>query len=804
MQSEEQNRIIDVCGQCQQRVDATDNEPFALVECPGCGQPLRVRAAFHHYEILEQIGTGGMSRVFRARDASLGRDVALKILNKECSQDGKRARQFEKEAEITARIQHPNVVRVYTAGRDQGHFYIAMELVGGGSLEGLLRDRGKLKESQVLELAVQTVLGLKAAHEAKLIHRDIKPGNILLGEDGTPKIVDFGLALFARDADGSGDIWATPYYVPPETLHHAPEDFRSDVFSLGATLYHLLLGKPPCDKDTTSLEELKRIKAIPVHVKPSVAKVSEETCAMLERSMAIKPVDRYRSYEQFLDHLRFAQRRLRRGGKGRPWPGRAKKGLAPWQWAAAAAVTVAAGAGIYAVSKKNTPTGQGSGGGQGSLVTDADPTAGSDSSTSNRFLAARDAMLAKDFGKARQYFEEIGSTAATHQPTRNWARWNAGLCALLMEDSSGAQKLYGVLAAEPAYSADQKDADLARFFTTTARGLSSPGAVPAGFAEDCPQDSVRAIGLLAAGLKNWQAGDAAAAGEALRAFQECRPPRPAGAWVDGCRRLAEPLLGDVAAIAALALPDVSKLSAADADAALTAARSALAKVTHGGPAKDKAAAQVEELAANVDKRKQQLAMEEGGQRDVDVNAEFKLVHDAAESCAALGKSYRFADAAGKLRALPVKSPEAIALRDAHALSWEQAAKFVTELLSDLARQPADGVAADAKGEPVAALFSASGDGLLARLPQGQVQKVPLAKMDGWQLCALGNDLLGRIQDSAEYYRRKQLLYFFARHMGENTLAEDLSASLKKESPEFRQQLALMNTVSITTSGDLLK
>jgi eukaryotic-like serine/threonine-protein kinase len=804
------DRIIEECGHCRQRIDVTEAEPFALVECPGCGQPVRVRAAFHHFEILEQIGTGGMSRVFRARDASLGRDVALKILNRECSQDEKRARQFEQEAEITARMGHPNVVRVYTAGRDQGHFYIAMELVGGGSLEGALRDRGKLKEGHVLELAAQMVQGLKAAHEAGLIHRDIKPGNILLSDDGTPKIVDFGLALFARDADGSGDIWATPYYVPPETLHHAPEDFRSDIYSLGATLYHLLLGKPPCNKDTNSLEELKQIKSHPIHVKPAVAKLSEETCAMLERSMAIRAGDRYRSYAEFLDHLRFAQRRLRRGGKGRPWPGRVKKGMAPWQWAAAAGIAVAAGSGLFMALQKEKPVQQG-GGMQGSLVTDADPTAGSDSSTSNRFLTARDAMQAGDFGKARQYFEEIGGNTATHQPTRNWARWNAGLCALLMEDAAGAKTIYKALAAEPLYSQGAGEAELANFFSRTSQQLSAEGTVSAGFRNDCPPDSVRAIGLLAAGLKHWQAGETAQGTALMEAFETSTPPQPTGAWVENAKKLASPWLDDVRALRTLtrfAAADVEKMPAAEAEAALSSARAALEKMKRPGLARDKAAAALATLAQAVEKRTQAVAMQEGTRRDVDVNAEFQLVHDTTAAAASLGESYRFMEAAAKLRALPVQSPEATALRDAHAGAWEKSAQFLEQLLKDIAARPMEGVVTDAKGQPVLAVLSASEGAISARLPQGAELKVVPGKMAPASLLALGEDILATVSDSDDYYRRREMLYFFALHSGRKGVAAAISTSLSREYAPFRERLAALNTVGISTSGlpdgDVLK
>ncbi|MDB6070717.1 MAG: serine/threonine protein kinase active-site signature, partial [Verrucomicrobiales bacterium] len=308
------------CPACGVLMDVTGLEPWSSVECPACSETVRVRRSFHHFTITREVGLGGMSRVFGARDESLGRDLALKILNPGLSQDDKRLRQFEREAQITASIGHPNVVKVYTAGRDQDYFYIAMELVEGGSLDDRIRKNGRLEEAWVLELAEQVVLGLKAAEDAGLIHRDIKPGNILLSSEGTPKIVDFGLAVFSRDGVHDSEIWATPYYVPPETLHGEPEDFRSDIYALGSTLYHAMMGKPLFASDSNSLSELKALKSKPADMKEAATVLSAETVAMLGHTLRRRPAERYASYDEFLDHLRYARRRLRRGGRGAAWP----------------------------------------------------------------------------------------------------------------------------------------------------------------------------------------------------------------------------------------------------------------------------------------------------------------------------------------------------------------------------------------------------------------------------------------------------------------------------------------------------
>src|SRR5690606_28941637 len=130
------------------------------------------------------------------------------------------------------------------------HFYIAMELVPGGSLEERI-EQGPLPELEVLRLAIQAAQGLRAAHQAGLIHRDLKPGNILFAEDGSAKLVDFGLALVqGHEVEDDDEIWATPYYVPPEKLEGLPDTFRGDMYSFGATLFHALAGKPPHGSDS--------------------------------------------------------------------------------------------------------------------------------------------------------------------------------------------------------------------------------------------------------------------------------------------------------------------------------------------------------------------------------------------------------------------------------------------------------------------------------------------------------------------------------------------------------------------------
>src|SRR3954447_9028686 len=211
--SETLEPITQECAACGALIDISDEEPLALIHCPTCGGAMRVQRLFGNFEPVEVLGAGGMGAVYRAHDVSLNRSVALKLLRREYSEHPEITAQFEHEAALTAHINHPNVVKVYSTGSDHGVFFIAMELVDKGSLDDLMTLQGRVGEAQVLEVGIQVAQGLRAAYRQGLIHRDIKPGNILFAEAHHAKIVDFGLAA-PINASGAvaGEVWGTPYY----------------------------------------------------------------------------------------------------------------------------------------------------------------------------------------------------------------------------------------------------------------------------------------------------------------------------------------------------------------------------------------------------------------------------------------------------------------------------------------------------------------------------------------------------------------------------------------------------------------
>ena len=202
------------CPRCGATVGIVDAEPLARVPCPECGERIRATRFYNHFELRETLGSGGMGTVYKAHDMQLERDVALKLLRKDLGPEY--ANQLQQEARITASVNHPHVVQVFSFGRDHDQYYLVMELVERGTLDDLIAERKKLTEEEVLRTGIEVARGLRAAYKKGLIHRDVKPANILFNDDGMAKISDFGLAgIVEPQAHTSGAIWGTPYYVAP-------------------------------------------------------------------------------------------------------------------------------------------------------------------------------------------------------------------------------------------------------------------------------------------------------------------------------------------------------------------------------------------------------------------------------------------------------------------------------------------------------------------------------------------------------------------------------------------------------------
>jgi len=301
------------CHGCNTPLDLTGQQAFTEVQCAQCGAHSIVPAQFGNLLLLNALGVGGMGTVYKAIDTQLNRYVAVKIIRKKFAGDPQFIETFAREARAAASVNHPHVAQVYSFGEHEGQYYLTMELLERGSLDERITKKHKLPEAEVLKIGAAIAGGLRAAHQSGLLHRDIKPGNILFNEEGQAKLVDFGLALAQHETanDGSGVIWGTPYYIAPEKLRGQPEDFRSDMYSLGATLFHALAGRPPFDAKTASEVVTKHTSAPALNLKTYNPAVQDFTAQVIGRTLAKGPADRYESYDGFIHDLHEAERRLR-------------------------------------------------------------------------------------------------------------------------------------------------------------------------------------------------------------------------------------------------------------------------------------------------------------------------------------------------------------------------------------------------------------------------------------------------------------------------------------------------------------
>ena len=320
------------CPQCGRRL-AYDSGVGGAVVCPHCqatltppGSKARREKPGHlvgmtlgEFEIVELIGRGGMGTVYRARQASLDRDVAVKVLPHAFSRDAAWVERFRREAKAAAAVRHPYIIDVHAVGEDQGHQFIAMELVDGYTLGHIVRNAGGVSAELGVTLMRQVTMALAAAHSYGILHRDIKPTNILVNSRGEAKVADFGLAKRPEidvDVTAAGAPIGTPLYLPPEVARGHGADLRGDLYSLGATFYHAFAGKPPFEGDTSTELAMKHAEA---HV-PALHDIAPDLpaalCRVIHRLLRKEPARRYQTAQEVLDVLeRLDARHSARAGR---------------------------------------------------------------------------------------------------------------------------------------------------------------------------------------------------------------------------------------------------------------------------------------------------------------------------------------------------------------------------------------------------------------------------------------------------------------------------------------------------------
>ena len=262
------------------------------------------------YNILRSLGSGGMGHVYLARDEVLDRDVALKVLWERLAESEEFVERFRREARSAGALSHPNIVSVYDQGRaEDGTYYIAMEHVGGGTLKERIVDEGPLAPREAADVAIRISEALGAAHRGGVIHRDIKPHNILLTDSGEVKVVDFGIARAVSQASmtGTSFILGTAHYLSPEQAKGEPTGPGSDLYALGVVLYEMLTGDAPYEAESPIAVALKHVSAPPASPREANPEVSEAMDAIVVRLLSKDPADRHADTDELIEDLRLVR-----------------------------------------------------------------------------------------------------------------------------------------------------------------------------------------------------------------------------------------------------------------------------------------------------------------------------------------------------------------------------------------------------------------------------------------------------------------------------------------------------------------
>ena len=257
------------------------------------------------YEIIKSIGEGGMANVYLAKDTILDRQVAVKVLRGDLSTDEKFIRRFQREALSVSNLSHPNIVEVYDVGEEDGQYYIVMEYIEGKTLKQLLYKRGALTLPEVIDIMTQLTDGLAHAHEAYIIHRDIKPQNIMIEDNGTIKITDFGIAMAvnATQFTQTNSVMGTVHYLPPEQANGKSATVKSDIYSLGILMYELLTGSVPFKGDNAVEIALKHMKEKLPSIRKQNPLIPQSVENIVIKACAKNPRNRYDTVKEMHDDI---------------------------------------------------------------------------------------------------------------------------------------------------------------------------------------------------------------------------------------------------------------------------------------------------------------------------------------------------------------------------------------------------------------------------------------------------------------------------------------------------------------------
>ncbi len=719
--------------------------------------------------------------VFAAHDPTLDREAALKILSETYSADEVRIAAFEEEARITASFSHPHVVRVLKTGRAFGRFYIAMELVPGGHFEHQIKERGKIPEVEMLPLAIQVAQGLRAAHAAGLIHRDVKPGNILLDAEGNAKLVDFGLALVTQGGQATAtELWATPYYVPPETIEGSSEDFRSDIYAFGATLYHALTGSPSCGELTMATELLREAKKNVVPCGVAGPMLSADTCAIIDRAMAYEPAARFGSYDEMIGQLEASLVRLKTGAKSAgevfQESSRRQVGYRKTVLGLAGIIAVCAIALVVfatALLKKKRP--------QAVLPNLAPPstqelaTPAEDTSTvsiSKTYREAREALTARNFESAAALFTTLSENPAVQEPTRTWAGVEAIAAAYLKGDPALARAR-----AETSLKRVDRNSPVTEGLRRVLGELSMLTPISLDLATGQPTSSAQVMGWMLAGLKNWEQGLPAAAVPFFESAAAAKPAMEDG-WLVSYQKLARDYLADYQLLTTHAYQPFPNDRKACAEA-ISSLEAALQNLKTQGRARYN----IRALQLDLTRHAKFLDLPKPpppplAAAAVDLPSVMAILAGHARDC-------DFASATAYLRALT--GEPAGASRASLLTMVEYAENFLTDLQHDLTTSSATLPLSLKSGEPIRKLSVDALGTLICTDALGKETQTTWGAFTADSLISLHRALVKKPTSEPERRRRHLCAIAFDWLAGNRQRALTAVATLAQASPTFKQQ-----------------
>lgn len=774
---------IAYCHACGAAMDVSSVAPFSNVECPKCAKHTRVKREFGPYTLMRRHAIGGMSMVFVAHDNTLDREVALKILSEEYSADERRIEAFEEEARLTASFSHPHVVRVLTTGRAFGRFYIAMELVPGGHFEHQIRERGKIPELEMLPLAIEVAQGLKAAHAAGLIHRDVKPGNILLDSEGRAKLVDFGLALVTQGGKAQAkELWATPYYVPPETVEGHAEDFRSDIYAFGATLYHALSGKPSCGEESMATDILREAKKRVVPLSGVDASISAETCRIVEKAMGYHPNDRFSSYDEMIAALAVSLSHLK-SGRSEPIATAAKRRAEKKRketvmlLAAVGGVFLLAGVAYLTIRRdkpaKDSPAG-------GAAVESVPPPVVADTAVAiaTNYREARAAVESRDYRRAAAEFTVLFGNPQVQEPTRTWAGVEAVLAAFLDgRPTDGRTQAKAVV--EHVRSLPSGAIRIGPALTQTLDKLGGLMPLPPPAADSSDGGASLVISAMLAGLKDWEQGLPEAAASCFRAVAAVKLPQEDG-WAAIYQKLSADYLADKDLLHSPVFHGLPEDKAA-CDAAIEELESLLPRVKTYGRARFNVRAWQLDITRHA-------KLMEGGDAGTPSLVEKETPTapgDGMVKFETLCREFRFAEAAVQLKERP--GDTAAGLRTSLLAMVESSCAFLADIEDDLARAAVSTELPLKEGGTATKLAMGAGGELRLTMADGSERQAAWRDFTPDALISLHRLLVKNPKSELERFRRHECAVAFDWLVGKRDRAVGAAEVLARESAAFRQR-----------------